>query len=214
MKGPPYDVVGAAAYAFVALVWAVGAADTWGFRLASRPRNPLSRLLPLFTTAMICFYGLYALVALLLPSRWGQRAPRWFELTDVALLASLAFFRHLTWHLRFDARSPSRTWLVLNYGVAALLAAASVFPEIVPARTLEEQVDSGLGVPPDVLPRLFEPFFSCKPHGTGLGLAIVKRTVEAHGGRVAAVPAGEGRHGMTFEMTLPLDSGAARPPAP
>jgi hypothetical protein len=117
MNGPPYDVGGAAAYALVATVWAIVAADSWRFRLASRPRNPLYRLLPPFTTAMVCFYGLYAFVALLLPRQWSERAPRWFELTDVALLASLALFRHLTWHARLDAPPPSRAWLALTYGL-------------------------------------------------------------------------------------------------
>jgi C4-dicarboxylate-specific signal transduction histidine kinase len=62
--------------------------------------------------------------------------------------------------------------------------------------------DNGPGVPPEVLPRLFEPFFSRKPNGTGLGLAIAKRTVEAHGGRieVASTPGA----GMTVTVFLPL----------
>jgi signal transduction histidine kinase len=64
--------------------------------------------------------------------------------------------------------------------------------------------DSGPGVPADVLPRLFEPFFSLKTHGTGLGLAIVKRTVEAHGGRVEAHP--DGRTGMVLRVELPAAS--------
>jgi len=68
--------------------------------------------------------------------------------------------------------------------------------------------DSGAGLPPDALPRLFEPFFSLKPNGTGLGLAIVKRTVEAHGGGVAAAR-GAGGMGMTFELALPLEASAA-----
>jgi signal transduction histidine kinase len=62
--------------------------------------------------------------------------------------------------------------------------------------------DTGPGVPADALPHLFQPFFSLKEHGTGLGLAIAKRTVDAHGGRIAAVsPAGGG---MTVHIELPL----------
>jgi signal transduction histidine kinase len=61
--------------------------------------------------------------------------------------------------------------------------------------------DTGGGVPPEALPRLFEPFFSLKEGGTGLGLAIAKRTIDAHGGRIAASVADEG--GMTFQIDLP-----------
>jgi signal transduction histidine kinase len=62
--------------------------------------------------------------------------------------------------------------------------------------------DSGPGVAPEALPRLFEPFFSLKEHGTGLGLAIAKRTIDAHGGRIdASSPPGEG---LTLRIDLPL----------
>jgi signal transduction histidine kinase len=62
--------------------------------------------------------------------------------------------------------------------------------------------DNGPGVPADALPRLFEPFFSLKPHGTGLGLAIANRTVEAHGGRLVAT---SGQHGgLRVDVELPL----------
>src|SRR5262249_39350213 len=67
--------------------------------------------------------------------------------------------------------------------------------------------DSGPGVPPDALPRLFEPFFSLKPDGTGLGLAIAKRTVEAHGGCIMARPSPHG--GLLIEVELPLAGGRA-----
>jgi signal transduction histidine kinase len=67
--------------------------------------------------------------------------------------------------------------------------------------------DTGPGVPPEALSKLFEPFFSLKEKGTGLGLAIAKRTVEAHGGTIAARPEATG--GMTFELQLPLADGAA-----
>ena len=62
--------------------------------------------------------------------------------------------------------------------------------------------DSGPGVPPEALARLFEPFFTLKPAGTGLGLAIVKRTVDAHGGRVAARTAFD--TGLGIDLELPL----------
>jgi signal transduction histidine kinase len=62
--------------------------------------------------------------------------------------------------------------------------------------------DSGPGVPVEVLPRLFEPFFSLKPSGTGLGLAIAKRTVDAHGGRITAASAPG--TGLRIDIEVPL----------
>jgi len=46
--------------------------------------------------------------------------------------------------------------------------------------------DSGPGVPPEVLPRIFDPYFSTKSSGTGLGLAIARKAVEEHGGSIRA----------------------------
>src|SRR5262249_59093716 len=178
MNGPPYDVGGAAAYALVATVWAIVAADSWRFRLASRPRNPLYPLLPPFTTAMVCFYGLYAFVALLLPPQWSERAPRWFELTDVALLASPPLFRALPGHAGLDAPPPSRAWLALTYGSAALLAATAVFPELVPLPTLEQQV---------AFHRILLPFYVVGV--LGFGLRDVRRSVRPGRWRGAAAVA-------------------------
>ena len=62
--------------------------------------------------------------------------------------------------------------------------------------------DNGPGVSATTLPQLFEPFFSLKPHGTGLGLAIAKRTVEAHGGVIAAAAPTGG--GLMLRIDLPL----------
>jgi len=45
-------------------------------------------------------------------------------------------------------------------------------------------IDNGVGFPPDILARVFEPYVTTKAKGTGLGLAIVKKIVEEHGGQV------------------------------
>ncbi|HEX6100522.1 MAG TPA: ATP-binding protein [Thermoanaerobaculia bacterium] len=46
--------------------------------------------------------------------------------------------------------------------------------------------DTGPGVAPDLLPRIFDPYFSTKSTGTGLGLAIARKAIEEHGGRIHA----------------------------
>jgi len=63
--------------------------------------------------------------------------------------------------------------------------------------------DSGPGVPPDRLPRLFDSFFTTKTHGMGLGLSIVRSIVEAHGGRIWAENNPSG--GACFRFTLPMN---------
>lgn len=65
--------------------------------------------------------------------------------------------------------------------------------------------DNGPGVPADVLPHLFEPFYSTKPAGMGLGLPLCETLVERFGGSIEAGNNPDG--GASFTVTLPLHRG-------
>jgi signal transduction histidine kinase len=65
--------------------------------------------------------------------------------------------------------------------------------------------DSGPGLDPENLDRLFEAFHTNKPDGIGMGLAISRSIVEAHGGRLWATP--NAPSGAVFQFTLPLEAG-------
>jgi signal transduction histidine kinase len=61
--------------------------------------------------------------------------------------------------------------------------------------------DSGPGIDPERLERVFQSFYTTKPDGIGMGLAICRSIVDAHGGRLWA-DANEPR-GAVFQFTLP-----------
>jgi signal transduction histidine kinase len=63
--------------------------------------------------------------------------------------------------------------------------------------------DTGVGLRPESLPRLFEPFYTTKPDGMGMGLSICRSIIEAHGGRLWATNC-EPR-GAVFQFTIPAD---------
>jgi len=66
--------------------------------------------------------------------------------------------------------------------------------------------DTGSGIDPEILPRLFTKFASKSEHGTGLGLFISKKIIEAHGGRIYGENNPDGK-GATFAFTLPQNDG-------
>jgi signal transduction histidine kinase len=68
-------------------------------------------------------------------------------------------------------------------------------------RVLVAVRDSGPGLNPESLERLFDPFYTTKPGGMGMGLSICRSIVEGHGGRIwatANVP-----QGASFQFSLP-----------
>jgi two-component system phosphate regulon sensor histidine kinase PhoR len=79
-----------------------------------------------------------------------------------------------------------------------------------------EVIDTGIGIPLDELPKIFDDFFRGKKagkKGTGLGLSISKRIVEAHGGKLwAESPCVETGTGSKFTFTLPKNRQLGRNP--
>jgi signal transduction histidine kinase len=69
---------------------------------------------------------------------------------------------------------------------------------------IAEVEDNGCGMAPEVMERVFEPFYTTKPRGmgTGLGLSIARKIVEKHGGSIE-VKSEPGR-GTKFRMSFPL----------
>jgi signal transduction histidine kinase len=65
--------------------------------------------------------------------------------------------------------------------------------------------DSGPGLDQENLNRLFDSFYTTKPEGMGMGLSISRSIVEAHGGRLWAMP--NEPHGAVFRFTLPVEGG-------
>ena len=72
--------------------------------------------------------------------------------------------------------------------------------------------DSGPGIAPDTMDRLFDAFFTTKPNGMGMGLSICRSIVNAHGGRLSVSP--RPPRGAVFQFTVPLaatSGGLTRP---
>jgi hemerythrin-like metal-binding protein/PAS domain S-box-containing protein len=94
-------------------------------------------------------------------------------------------------------------------------AAASSFPnqDLDPgAYQVLEVADTGCGMPPEVLPQIFEPFFSTKLAGRGLGLSAVQGIVRGHRGGIQVLT-GKGR-GTTFRILFPAVAARGQGSAP
>jgi PAS domain S-box-containing protein len=76
-----------------------------------------------------------------------------------------------------------------------------------PGGVLISVQDSGPGLTPESLERLFDAFYTTKPNGMGMGLSICRSIIEAHGGRVWATT--NLPHGAVFQFTLPPQAESA-----
>jgi PAS domain S-box-containing protein len=82
------------------------------------------------------------------------------------------------------------------------LRVATTYQTVEPAGVVIRFSDSGVGIPSDIKPHIFETFYSTKPEGSGLGLSISYNIIEQHGGRLD-VDSREGE-GSTFSVWLPV----------
>jgi signal transduction histidine kinase len=74
-----------------------------------------------------------------------------------------------------------------------------------------EVIDEGEGIPEELLPRIFELYFTTKPKGSGIGLAMTYRILQLHGGAMEVrsnVDVSSPEHGTTFTFRLPIAVGA------
>jgi PAS domain S-box-containing protein len=115
-----------------------------------------------------------------LPLIWGDRV----QLQQVVVNLIMNAIEAMS-----EARERSRE-LLISTGVAE------------PGSILVAVSDSGPGLSPASLALIFEPFYTTKASGLGMGLSICRTIVEAHGGRLWAMP--NEPHGAAFRMTLPI----------
>lgn len=71
-------------------------------------------------------------------------------------------------------------------------------------------IDTGAGIPPEKLDKIFDPFFTLKETGTGLGLFMAIRVIQEHNGTIEAIsPAAKSGKGTHFRVVLPVVGGQA-----
>lgn len=148
------------------------------------------------------------------PDPVGRQAVCINQVLDELLEFSAAEYRRQRIEVRFDRAELPRIpvdadqlrQVLLNILLNAVQALSTGGVVRVTTLLKEDSVvvqiaDNGPGIAPEVLPRIFNPFYTTRQSGTGLGLAISQRIVQAHGGQIG-VQSRPGE-GAVFEVMLP-----------
>ncbi len=121
--------------------------------------------------------------------------------------------------IRVDARTIEQALVeIISNALDAMPAGGRLQIDVTPRRAANGKpgvaiavTDTGAGIPDEVLPSVYEPFFTTRAAGTGLGLAIAKRFVESNGGDLTIDSRRDGdRRGTTVHMWLPADDATPR----
>jgi two-component system cell cycle sensor histidine kinase/response regulator CckA len=114
-------------------------------------------------------------------------------------------------NLVFNARDAMPEGGTLSLSTEDALADTAGLPSAAPAGGVVLRVsDTGAGMPPEVLARIYEPFFTTKPNGAGLGLAMVEGIVQQSGGAMTVESKVGG--GTLFTIVLQRAGEEVRPP--
>jgi len=114
---------------------------------------------------------------------------------ELFVVGDPAEIRQILWNLMINAMQA-----MPEGGMLSIAVSPDWLDDARPAVRIEIS-DTGCGIDPDQVEKIWEPFYTTKERGSGLGLAIVRRIVESHGGVVAVMS--DDRQGTRFSIRLP-----------
>lgn len=125
----PIPIVSAICHGIPAFVWTIIAWDLCQYVYRRRPTSHFFRIAPIVATSMALHFVLH-MVEELTPTQFDGRLPGLHNameyVVELIALTSAATFRHLVRVMPIEEDHPSRTWLLVNYGMVAVLSAATV----------------------------------------------------------------------------------------